>query len=134
MNKIRILVVEPNQEPKVAKIKNELSSLQEIVNGLIEIVELECNVDIVCNEEGKINNLEVNRIITNDVICGTFFIVGQHKEDTISLSRKQIKKYKKIFRVNKDEKIINFLKQNVANSEQLLHINLYGIEKARVKE
>ena len=43
MNKIRVL-----------KIENTLRSLQSIVRGLIEFVELEHNVNLICNEEGKI--------------------------------------------------------------------------------
>lgn len=129
MKKIRILVVEPNKEPYQLKIVHTLKNLQGIVGGLIEFVEIEHNVDLICNEEGKINNLPMNRIITNDVICGTFFIAGHHKGATISLSRKQIKKYKKEFKVNKDKWLIKFLTQNILDSSCLLNVSLYGIEK-----
>ena len=74
MSKIRILIVEPNKEPRQAKIEHTLHDLQSIVGGLIEYVELEYNVDLICNEEGKIDNLELNRFITNDIIAGTFIL------------------------------------------------------------
>lgn len=109
MNKIRILVVEPNKEPYVLKVEHTLKNLQQIVGGLIEFVELEPNADLICNEEGKINGLELNRIVGNDIIAGTFFIAGQHQGETISLSRKQIKKYKAIFKINKDKDIIEHI-------------------------
>lgn len=129
MSKIRILVVEPNKEPRQVKVEHTVKNLQNIVGGLIEFVELEHNVDLVCNEEGKIYNLEFNRIIGNDIIAGTFFIAGQHKGETISLSRKQIKKYKKIFRLENDRDIIEFVKGTVGNGNNLIGYDVRGIEK-----
>ena len=117
MNKIRILVVAPDKEPKQIKIEHTLKNLQGIVGGLIEFVELEYNVDLICNEEGKINNLPLNRVVGADVIAGTFIIAGQHLGDTISLSRKQIKKYKKVFRLEKDRAIIERLRATARSSD-----------------
>lgn len=130
-NKIRILVVEPNKEPYQLKIEHKLENLQRVLGGLIEFVELEHNVDLICNEEGKLNNLEFNRVITNDVICGTFFIAGHHKGETISLSKKQIKKYKKIFKLRNDKGVIELLKQSFKNSNNLLSYNLIGVERLK---
>ena len=131
MNKIRILVVEPNKEPYQKRIPHTLAEMQKIVGGLIEFVELEYNVDLICNEEGKIYNLPFNRAIPNDIIAGTFFIAGQYKGETISLSRKQIKKYKKIFRLKNDEGVIGFCKQYIKNSNELLSLNLIGVEELK---
>ena len=52
MSKIRVLIVEPNKEPRQVRIEHTLKNLQKIVGGLIEFVELEHNVDLICNEEG----------------------------------------------------------------------------------
>lgn len=109
MNKIRILVVEPYKEPYQLKVEHTLKNLQNIVGGLIEYIELEHNVDLICNEEGKILKLPLNRKVGYDVICGTFFIAGQHEGETISLSRKQIKKYKKIFKLDKNKNMARFI-------------------------
>lgn len=124
MNKIRILVVAPNEEPHQVKIQHTLKNMQNIVGGLIEYVELEHNVDLICNEEGKLLNLELNRLLGNDVIAGTFFIAGQHNGDTISLSRKQIKKYKKIFRLDKDKYFIDYLKAKKVKPETLIRFEM----------
>lgn len=131
MKKIRILVIEPNKEPYQKKIIHTLKGLQNVVGGLIEIVELEHNVDLICNEEGKIYNLPINRIIKNDVICGTFFIAGHHKGETISLSRKQIKKYKREFKLDNDKIILGLLKNLVQDSSELLARPLIGIHKLK---
>ncbi len=100
MNKIRVLIVEPHKEPRQVKIVHTLENLQKSVDGLIEYVELDYQTDLICNEEGKLLNMELNRRLGNDIIAGTFLVVGQHNEATISLSRKQISKYKKRFRLN----------------------------------
>lgn len=124
MSTIRILIVKPNEEPHQIKIQHTLQDMQNIVGGLVEYVELEHNVDLICNDEGKLLSLELNRLVGNDVIAGTFFIAGQHNGDTISLSRKQIKKYKKIFRLNKDRYFIEYLKAKKVRPEQLIRFEI----------
>ena len=126
MNKIRILVVEPDKEPYQKRIPHTLAEMQKIVGGLIEFVELEYNVDLICNEEGKIYNLPFNRAIPNDIIAGTFFIAGQYKGETISLSKKQIKKYKNLFKLSKNKELF---KEN----NNLLNLNLINIVRWREK-
>ncbi len=56
------------------------------------------DVDLICNEESKLLNLEINKIIKNDVICGNFIICGQENGKSISLTEKQIMKYKRYFK------------------------------------
>lgn len=59
--KIKVLMVEPHKVPCMTEIGNDLDSLQKAVSigadeqGLIELVYLEDNVSILCNEEGKLN-------------------------------------------------------------------------------
>lgn len=132
MNKIRILVVEPNKEPYKKKIPHTLEDMQRVVGGLIEFVELEYNVDLICNEEGKIYNLPMNRAIQNDIVAGTFFIAGQHNGETISLSKKQIKRYKNIFKLNRDKDLIDMLNKEVKNSSNSLNLNLINVGRWRL--
>lgn len=127
MNKIRVLIVEPNREPYQKRINHTLEDMQNIVGGLLEYIELEHNVDLIYNEEGKIYNLQMNRAIQNDIIAGTFFIAGQHKGETISLSKKQIKKYKKIFRLEQDKALIELLRETVKESSNLLNLRLTNV-------
>lgn len=82
---MRVLAYKVGQEPKEIDLENDLSILQEFVGGYLEVVELShqdlnCVYLLVCNEEGKINNLQANRPVYNedgeliDIICGDFFI------------------------------------------------------------
>lgn len=127
--KIKILIVEPYKEPYIKEIEHKLEKMQEIVGGLIEFVELGENVDLICNEEGKIHNLEINRIITNDIVCGTFFIAGQKEGDTISLTDEQIKKYTEYFKLSNHKTAIKLLKNEYKRSVELLGNDLIGVEK-----
>lgn len=111
-NKIEVLIVEPDKLPYEKTIINDLKSLQNEVDGLIEMVDIDDNASIICNEEGKILNLNLNRIVGNDVIAGNFFIAGFNDSgDIISLSKDQIEKYKKVY----DQKSINELNEKLVN-------------------
>lgn len=87
--------------PTVQEIDSSLESMQKIVGGDIEAVyPFDDPVAIVCNEEGKMLGLPMNRAMTDesgvpyDIVCGTFFVVGIGDEDFTSLTEQQIEKYK----------------------------------------
>lgn len=101
---IKVLKVAPKEKPKLVELVNNLDSLQKAVSvgmegqGLIEIVELDASTCILCNEEGKVLNLEPNRRLGNDILCGVFYVTGQNKQgDLASLSTAGIEKYSKMF-------------------------------------
>ena len=82
-NKIRILVVEAFKEPYQIRIEHTLKNLQKVVGGYIEILQLEHNIDLICNDEGKINRLPLNRFVDYNIIAGTFIIAGHKDSETI---------------------------------------------------
>lgn len=96
---ITCLVVEPGKKPSVQVIDNTLEAKQELVGGLIELVRLSDTADIICNDEGKLMGLPANRIVGNDVIAGTFLVVGCEwdNENFVSLSDEDIKKFTEEF-------------------------------------
>ena len=62
-----ILVVEPMKPPTVQEIDGSLESMQRIVGGDIEAVyPFDDPVAIVCNEEGKMLGLPMNRALTDE--------------------------------------------------------------------
>ena len=99
--KIKCLLVEPYELPKEIEIENTLEAKQNLVGGYIECVYLpnDNNVVLICNEEGKINGMKLNRDIGHDIIAGPFLIVGDDYEngDFKSLTEDQILKYKMRF-------------------------------------
>ena len=101
---MNVLVVEPLKAPYEKAIDPGLESLQHEVGGWIEAMGLDEDVCIICNEEGKLNGLELNRSIKDDrgritdIIAGTFLVVGSGEENFDSLTPAQMEKYKKQFR------------------------------------
>ncbi len=110
--KIKVIIVEPNKEPYIQTIENSLKSTQTVVGGLIEIVHLSDTTNIIVNEEGKLLNLKANRRINNDIIAGTFIIVGVDGSEYFnSLTDDDIKfylkRFKRIENINQEELIKN---------------------------
>ena len=80
---MQALIVEPLKVPYVKEVGEELEDLQHEVGGYIEAVyPFEDEIAIVCNEEGKLNGLELNRALRGDdgeiydIIAGKFLVVG----------------------------------------------------------
>lgn len=101
---LRVLVVEPEKTPYVKEIPHTLEALQQEVGGLIEIVyPFRDMVGLVCNEEGKLLGLPLNRALFDaagelyDVICGTFLVTGLGAEDLASLPPDLLEKYYRHF-------------------------------------
>lgn len=98
------LVIEPMKPPYEKEIDEGLESLQHEVDGYIEALGLDEDACIICNEEGKINGMELNRAIRDengkiaDIIAGTFLIVGNGEEDFCSLKPDAMKRYKERFK------------------------------------
>lgn len=103
-NLIHAVLCEPGKWARVTAINHTLADLQQIVGGCIEAVyPFDDPVAIICNEEGKLNGLELNRALRDesgkvyDILAGTFLIVGLGEEDFASLSTEYQEKYRKLF-------------------------------------
>ena len=64
IEKLKILLKRVGRESELAEVGNTLEAKQKLVNGLIEVVPLEQDEDllIVCNEEGKLLSLPPNTL------------------------------------------------------------------------
>ena len=96
--KIKVIVLEPMKEAYVRVIGNDLRSMQDVVDGKIEVIfPFENGVGLIVNEEGKINGLPLNRAIFNsegkiiDIIAGTAFLCDCSGEEMLGLSDENIK-------------------------------------------
>jgi len=72
--------------------------MQGVVGGFIEAVYLNETAVLICNEEGKLHGLPINRVFKHDILCGTFFLTGRSEPDFVSLSDADIQRYVNIFR------------------------------------
>lgn len=98
---MKVLIVEPGQYPREAQISGDLKSIQEIVGGLMQAVyPWEDRAALVCNDEGKLMGLPLNRSLEEyDIVSGTFFICGLGKDDFTSLTENQMEHYKDKYRM-----------------------------------
>lgn len=90
-NKLRVVMVEPGKPAYETEIDNTLEAEQKAVGGYIEVVPLDNEKILVCNEEGKLNGMQGNRRIGKDIIAGPFFIVGEDGDEFRSLTDEEVK-------------------------------------------
>ncbi len=103
---MKVLVIEPGKLPEEREIGGSLADMQQLVGGCIQVVYpfLE-EVALVCNEEGKLQGLPLNRALRDaggevyDIISGTFFLCAApaDRENFESLTEDQLKKYSALF-------------------------------------
>lgn len=105
MDNIKIIVFEIGKKPYAKEIPNELQSMQSIVGGRIETVNITKSVCIVMNEEGKINRMLPNRLIISsnfkDMIFGNCFIVGSDicKAEFVSLTKAHVEEVERTVKI-----------------------------------
>lgn len=97
---MKILFVEPGKEAQPAEIQGDLKEMQAIVGGQIQaLYPWEDPVALICNDEGKLLRLPLNRALEDyDMIAGNFFICGIEGDEFVSLSDPLMIKYQKKFR------------------------------------
>lgn len=104
--KITVLYLETGKRARTVEIEDTLEAMQGLVKGPIEeYMPFEDDVAIICNEEGKMRGLPVNRGVKDeegrlqDVIVGDFFIAYApiESESFLSLPPDLERKYKEKF-------------------------------------
>ena len=105
-DKIRVIVCRVDERAEMIEIDDKLEAMQEVVGGLIqEYMPWEDEVAIICNEEGKMMGLPLNRGIRSDegqlqdIIAGDFFIcyAPLESERFLSMPPDLEEKYKEKF-------------------------------------
>ena len=103
---MRVLVVEPEHRPEVREVDDSLKAMQEIVGGLIQpVYPFDEPVALICNDEGKMINLPMNRGLRDksgqiyDIVFGTFFLCGAPPDSDhfTSLTPEQVERYRERF-------------------------------------
>lgn len=104
---MRILLVEPGKRPVLKEIDGSLKSMQEIVGGTIQaLYPFEEPVALICNDEGKLLGLPLNRALRDeegriyDIVAGTFFLCGapERSDQFESLQKEQVLRYLQAYR------------------------------------
>lgn len=104
MERIRVLVVEPNEHPKLVEIDHTLAELQKLVSGSIAATyPYDDLVGVVFDDDGMAKGYPPNRLLVDedgkpyDILKGTFFICGLCETDFASISDELAEKYTKLF-------------------------------------
>lgn len=107
MDTINVIYVEPGKEARKIEMKDELTEMQNLVGGMIEeYMPFEDEVAIICNDEGKMRGMPLNRGIEDedgklmDIIAGPFFIAYApvESEKYLSMPKDLEEKYTEKFR------------------------------------
>ena len=85
------------------ELKNTLEAEQAFVGGYIEVLCIGNGIDLVCNEEGKINGLAPTAVWIEDgevvdVICGNCFLCRSREGEFISINEEDLEYIKKKLR------------------------------------
>lgn len=101
---MKVLMVEPMKAPYTTELNNSLENLQKAVDGYIQVLyPFDDSACIICNEEGKLTGLPLNRAVRDDsgeiydILAGTFIITGLTEDDLCSLSDSQLDEYTRLF-------------------------------------
>lgn len=101
-DKYECLLVKPGEKPEKVTIGTELEDLQAAVGGYIEVLYPFADpVGIICNEEGKLEGLPLNRALRDengeiyDVVAGDMLVIGLTDDSFESLSPEMMDKYEK---------------------------------------
>lgn len=102
---IKAVLVKPGEAPSVIAFEHTLNEMQRLVGGgLIQLVyPYEDDAVLVCNDEGKLLEMPLNRALYDergrmyDIIAGDFFVcrAPADNDELTSLTENQIKKYMK---------------------------------------
>lgn len=73
---MKAIIKEVGKNPQIKEIENDLTTLQGLVDGYIEVISAGGGIALIVNEEGKIYGLPVNFKIGNDAIVGNAVFVA----------------------------------------------------------
>jgi hypothetical protein len=92
---MKVLIKKPGESAILTEVDNDLKTLQKIVDGHIECVSLALDCVIICNEEGRINDLHYNCVIAGCEFFGTIIVAGVNDEDfcDVMLTEEQAKRF-----------------------------------------
>ena len=129
---MKVLMVAPEKAAYETEIGNSLADMQKVVGGMIQAVyPYDEPVALVCNEEGKLERLPLNRALRDeagdvyDIIAGNFFVCGIDEDNFDSLSSEYMEKFKTEFqdpevfmRINGKIWAVKVTEQDMQNSNR----------------
>ena len=104
MERMKVLLVEPGNKPRLVEIDHRLEELQKLVGGYIAATYPWADpVAVVVDDDGMAKGYPPNRLLVDeegkpyDILKGTFFICGLSTDDFASISDELAEKYTEKF-------------------------------------
>ena len=104
---IKVIIVKPGKKPILTEINNDLKTMQDIVEGHIQMIKPYDDVAFIMNEDGKRIGQKPNRALRDkytrpkDIIVGPFILcyAPPESEDFLSLPDEYVDKYMQMFAI-----------------------------------
>jgi len=88
---MNVIIKRAGEERRMAGIANDLRQMQAIVEGPLEVVRIDKDLCLICNEEGQLRGLKPNFVLGDVVIVGNVFFVRAFQDDFINLDIDDVK-------------------------------------------
>jgi len=120
--KIKVLLVAPGMEVQKVRIPASTKFIKSFIgNDLIKLNITE-SVAIFANKNPNIE--EFNRVYKDNIMMGSFFVVGLKKQKLASLKKREMKRYINLFKLSKHKVKIEKLKEEFLEKYYAKQINL----------
>ena len=120
--KIKVLLVAPGMEVQKVRIPASTKFIKSFIgNDLIKLNITE-SVAIFANKNPNIE--EFNRVYKDNIMMGSFFVVGLKRQKLASLKKREMKRYINLFKLSKHKVKIEKLKEEFLEKYYAKQINL----------
>lgn len=103
--KIKVLLVIPGMEGKIVKISSNDKFIKSFIGEALFRIKLDENNILIASNNARID--EFNRFFKGNIILGKFLIMSIKNGRKVSIKRRDIRKYKNMFKLRKHEKKID---------------------------
>lgn len=103
--KIKVLLVIPGMEGKIVKIPSNDKFIKSFIGEELFRIKLDENNILIASNNARID--EFNRFFKGNIILGKFLIMSIKNGRKVSIKRRDIRKYKNMFKLRKHEKKID---------------------------
>lgn len=107
--KIKVLLVMPGKEVQIVKIPASIKYIKAFIGEELYRIKLNDNTVLIADKNAKPD--EFNRILGENIILGTFFIISIKNNRRVSMKKKDIRKFCNIFKLRKHQKKVNIYKE-----------------------
>ena len=106
--KIKVLLVMPNKEVQVVKIPASTKFIKAFIGDDLYRVKLNETTVLIANKNAKVD--EFNRILGENILLGIFLIVSIKKNHSVSMKKKDIRKFTNMFKLRKHQRKVELYK------------------------